>query len=145
MKAFTDIVQSKKLAEILPIESADHHYVRRVTDFMGNPVDGEWSQPKYGNPNSKYANYIVQNFTTYETIPCWSLAALLGVLPFYLVVNNQRYAFSMLKGLDKNGETYAIKYAIFNTTFYLHLTDFYNNPIDACVEMIIKLHEEKLL
>ena len=81
MKSYTNIEQSKKLAEILPIDSADMHYVRKTRDFMGNSVDGEWSHPKYGNPNSKYANYMVQNFTTYETIPCWSLSALLNILP----------------------------------------------------------------
>lgn len=27
MKAYTDLVQSKKLAEILPLESADMHYI----------------------------------------------------------------------------------------------------------------------
>jgi hypothetical protein len=51
----------------------------------------------------------------------------------------------MIKGLDKNGETYAIKYAIFNTTFYFHLTDAYDNPVDACYEMILKLNELKML
>ena len=45
----------------------------------------------------------------------------------------------MRKGVGKNGETYAIKYAIFNTTFYLHLTDFYNSPIDAALFNIIPL------
>lgn len=125
MKAYTDLEQSHKLAEILPLESADHHYVRKTCDFMGNSVDG--------------------NFSSYETLPAWSLAALLSVLPFHLIVDNQRYGFSMIKGLDKNGETYAIEYAIFNTTVYLHLTDFYNNPVDACYEMIIKLNELKML
>ena len=145
MKSFTDISQSIKLQSILPIESADNHYVRRLTDFDGKSVEREWSEPKYGNPNSKYANYIIQNFESYERLPCWSLSALLSVLPFHLVVDNQRYAFGMRKGLDKNGETYAIKYAIFNTTFYFHLTDFYDNPVDACYEMILKLHELNLL
>ena len=51
----------------------------------------------------------------------------------------------MIKGFDKNVETYAIKYAIFNTTFYFHLTDYYNNPVDACVEMIVKLKLVNLL
>ena len=55
MKGYTNLEQSKKLAGILPIESADHHYVRKITDFMGKPVDGKWSNPKYGNPNSKHA------------------------------------------------------------------------------------------
>ena len=49
MKAYTDIEQSKKLAKILLLESSDHHYVRKVCDFRGNSVDGEWSCPKYGN------------------------------------------------------------------------------------------------
>lgn len=78
-------------------------------------------------------------------VPAWSLTAFLSVLPFQIVVDNRAYAFSMVKGFNKNGETYAIKYAIFNTTFYLHITDFYNNSIDACVEMITKLNELKLL
>lgn len=30
MKAYTDIEQSKKLAEILPIESADMYYFRQI-------------------------------------------------------------------------------------------------------------------
>lgn len=59
IKSFTDIEQAKKLAEILPLESADSHYVRNTHDFMGNPVDGKWSHPKYGNPNSQHAHYVV--------------------------------------------------------------------------------------
>ena len=39
IKAYTDLEQSKKLAEILSIKSSDNHYVRTVTDFRGNPVD----------------------------------------------------------------------------------------------------------
>ena len=126
MKAFTDIEQSKKLAEILPIESADHHYVRKVTDFMGNPIDGEWSHPKYGNPNSKYANYIVQNFTSYEKLPCWSLAALLEVLPLSNILLH-----------DDETEKYRLVCMI--------ETAFHDSPIDACVEMILTLKEKDLL
>ena len=62
MKAFTDIEQSKKLAEILPLESADMHYVRKTHDFMGNPVDGEWSHPKYGKLSS------VSNLVSFNTL-----------------------------------------------------------------------------
>ena len=127
MKSFTDIEQSKKLTEILPIESADMHYVRKTHDFMGNPVDGEWSHPKYGNPNSKHANYIIQNFETLEKIPCWSLAALLSVIPSGKALihdkGNRGY-----KCICNNIDTY-----------------FYDNPIDACYEMILKLKENNLL
>ena len=94
------------------------------------------------------SNKIIDNsnqIDVHADIPCWSVAALLSVLPLHLIIDNQRYAFSMIKGLNKNGETYAIKYALFNTTFYFHLTDFYNNPVDACYEMILNLHELKML
>ena len=33
MKAYTDIEQSKKLAEILPVESADMYYLNRHIDL----------------------------------------------------------------------------------------------------------------
>ena len=125
MKGYTDIEQSKKLAEILPKESADMHYVRKRYDFMGNPVDGEWSHPKYGNPNSKHANYIVQNFESYERIPCWSLAALLSIYP-------------MVVGRDMD------MYCCWQNSKNLY-SRHYDNPVDACYEMILKLKEKNLL
>ena len=130
IKAFTDYPQSKVLSKILPLESADMIYVH-TTDLEGDEhydIDFRNNQPLFE-----------------DDVCAWSLAALLSVLPLHLIVNNQRYSFSMIKGFDKNGETYAIKYAIFNTTFYFHLTDAYDNPVDACYEIIIKLHEQNLL
>ena len=143
MKSFTDIEQSKKLAEILLIESADMHYVRKTYDFMGNPVDGEWSYPKYGNPNSKHANYIVQNFESYERIPCWSLDALLEVIP------KRIDEFNVLR-MDIDNNDFAIWYdemggeANFGVNSKLPDITMIS-PIDACVEMILKLHQLKML
>jgi hypothetical protein len=138
IKSYTTIEQSCKLAEILPIESADMCYIKHTSSDNPN-----WEF------NEDFPPMILGNMSineiTVETLPCWSLTALLSVLPFNLIVDNQRYAFSMVKAFNKNGETYAIKYAIFNTHYYLHLTDYYNNPIHACVEMIVKLYELKLL
>lgn len=129
MKSFTNIEQSKKLAEILPIESADHHYIRKVTDFRGNPVDGEWSHPKYGNPNSKYANYIVQNFTSYEKLPCWSLSALLALLP--------------LPTLEETPITDTE--TKWQCTIYCdkaeYWSELHNEPIDALIEAILIVKE----
>ena len=142
MRGYTTVEQSKKLAEILPIESADMHYVRKTHDFMGNPIDGEWSHPKYGNPNSKHANYIVQNFESYERIPCWSLAALLEQLDDEIT--------------DEDGNDYNLTIVKENLQYQLYYhdswgqvddieTDYYDDLVDACYEMIIKLHEQKLL
>jgi hypothetical protein len=141
MKAFTDIEQSKKLAEILPIESADMHYVRKTHDFMGNPVDGEWSHPKYGNPNTKHANYIVQNFETLEKMPCWSLAALLNYL--------REIDFFPEIDADEHGVTMSIDY--YNEDEGKLLNPVHNikvkaeSFVDACYEMIIKFKKENLL
>lgn len=60
MKAYTDIEQSKKLAEILPIESANMFY-------------DQYGVIRIGNPKERYSDY--------HQLPVWSLAALIDVLP----------------------------------------------------------------
>ena len=130
IKGFTSLEQSKKLAEILPLESADMVYVHTV-DIEGDEhydIDFRNNQPLFE-----------------DDISAWSLAALLSVLPFHLITNNQRYAFNMHKGLDKDGETYMFRYNVFNTDVCLYSTDYYNNPIDATFEIILKLKELNLL
>jgi hypothetical protein len=134
IKSYSDLKQSKVLSKILSDDSADMVYIASANDDIGDTLY---------TAEIKSEIIIKEGDTDY--INCWSLAALLSVLPLHLIVNNQRYAFSMIKGLDKNGETYAIKYAIFNTTFYFHLTDAYDNPVDACYWMILKLNELKML
>lgn len=133
MKNYTDIKQSKILAGILPIESADSHYVRKTFDFMGNPIEGNWSHPKYGNPNSKFAHYIIQNFEDYEIIPCWSLAALLDVIPDSIYDNTDE--FSQLEFSKRS-----IAYHDLNDG--IKIGSLKDNLIDACYEIIIKLHEQ---
>ena len=130
MKGYTNLEQSKKLAEILPLESADMH----------------WQYIEEDNGQLQWFCFPKDfSINQHNTVSAWSLAALLNVLPFHLIINNQRYAFSMHKGLNKDGETYMLRYNVFNTNVCLYSTDYYNNPIDACYEMIIKLHEQKLL
>jgi len=132
IKSYTSLQQSKVLAEILPLESADMYYT--LEDFVDEDTGDIFSIEKVslGSPSN-------------TEIAAWSLAALLGVLPFHLIVNNQRYAFSMHKGLNKDGETYMLRYNVFNTDVCLYSTDYYNNPIDACYELILKLNELKML
>ena len=136
MKSYTDLEQSKKLAEILPLESADMHYAK---DF-----DGSWFIDLADYTSVKIPKYV-DNIEEH-LLPCWSLGALFSVLPHQVIAYNSRFEFSMLKGLNKNGETYRIKYTLFLERHpFLHLTDAYNNPVDACIEMILKLHELNLL
>ena len=65
MKSYTNLEQSKKLAEILPIEGADMCY--RIVSYNQNDTH-------------EYQPYCFSS-TLESDIPCWSLAALLQVLP----------------------------------------------------------------
>lgn len=64
MKGYTDINQSRKLAEILPLESADMYY----------PWDTD-SKSFLNIPIVKDNSYYLQG-----SIDCWSLAALLNII-----------------------------------------------------------------
>lgn len=117
IKAYTDISQSKKLAEILPPESADGFY-----EAQHNPITNEWEDILF--TGTKWASKDV-------VIPAWSLAALLDILPDRTCVYKKTY---------KNG---LVKYqGVMEGNKELLLKD---NPIDVCYEMIVKLHELSLL
>ena len=120
IKSYTDISQSKKLAEILPLESADMFWRHCNLDNLDYPI----MQTEF--------EYIRSANT-----PCWSLASLLNVLPD-TITNNNGIAFKL--NIKKN----IIEYS--NPSLYLiHKFVKSDNLIDACVEMIIKLKELKLL
>ena len=127
MKSYTDLEQSKKLAEILPLKSADMCY--RIVAY---------------NPNNthEYAPYCFKG-TLSSDIPCWSLAALLGVIP------KRIDEFNVLR-MDIDDNDFAIWYDEMGgkTNFGVNskLPDItMTSPIDACVEMIVKLKENNLL
>ena len=113
MRSYTDLNQSRKLAEILPLESADMSY---------RPYRKEGGIPDYETTllPFRYASWI--------GIPCWSLTALLGIIP-----NVSLNAF-------KDGNWNAM---VEHDGKMIYANK--DNPIDACYEVIIKLHEQKLL
>ena len=117
IKAYSDLEQSKKLAEILPLESADMVY-QSIEDEYG---DGEWEViPRNNSLNIGYD----------DDIPCWSLVALLGVLPCPTLYQQWDGTW----GLDAWVERVkgcSVKNVICE--------------VDACYEMILKLHELKML
>ena len=117
IKSYTDLEQSKKLAEILPLESADmFHFIHEV-DTVG-----------FGYKKDAAEFY---SKTEFEYIPCWSLTALLNVLPLVDFTTPQ------LIGTSKT-----LYRCMYNDDLKSHA---YDNPIDACVAMIEKLHELNLL
>ena len=126
IRSFTDLEQSKKLAEILPIESADMEYMFLKKDsskVSSVPFIKEDDEPEWPDDSS------------YDFIPCWSLAAMLDALP-----SNLQLALAINDYQGDIKERYAI--GSVNSDIYDCYAD---NPIDACYEMIIKLHEQKLL
>jgi len=124
MKAYTSLEQSKKLAEILPIESADMQYIscRHKDDTI------TWT-PQLGRP-SKY------------DIPCWSLAALIEQLDSN--ITNDDGSDLLLEINKEDGQYYLYYYNRWRWKEYIE-TDYYDDLIDACYEMLIKLYEQKLL
>lgn len=110
IKSYSDLEQSKVLSKILPIESADMYW--------------------WYNGQKYYVETIEHNDFQKRDIPCWSLAALLSVLPhiqeFYPTLEkiNDKYVCRYKEsGIWTNGD----------------------NPVDACYEIILKLNELNLL
>ena len=117
MKAYTDLEQSKKLAEILPVDSADAFY------DMAEPEKRQ--VPIIGSPDDYYD---MKDWTT----PCWSLAALIELMGECKMERTL---------LDQSGEfTHSFVDDYFNIRTYEEY-----EIVDAAVEMILKLHEQKLL
>ena len=132
MKSFTDINQSKKLAEILPIESADMAYylwtILKNSEFVVSPLQGstiEDLQETYGN----------------QVIPCWSLTALLNILP--ISVDEGQHCLALINPNPNDKTEWLCAYE--DCKGDLIMECYADNSVDACYEMILKLHELKML
>ena len=120
IKSYTDISQSKKLAEILPLESADMVYIKHSSsDNLNWRFDDDIPPMILGN--------VPISEMTVEVLPCWSLSVLLSVLgEGYSLRNRKRKYYVCMKHI-------------------YHEILLFDNPVDACVNMIIGLKEADLL
>lgn len=114
MKSYTDLEQSKKLAEFLPLESADMWYHGHYSPWE--------SERKYDNEPCSFHS-TSPNWDK----PCWSLAALLEYM------NRNFYNIS----LNYCGSEYTISFD--DGEIYKTITKDYS--IDAAFEMICWLKE----
>ena len=128
IKSYTDIEQSKKLATILPLESADMGYLWNGTSFCNYPV----------------SNQTI--FKRVENIPCWSLDALLGILPKEYT-NSKNQVCTLHIDIVDSETPYLMWYANpeHEGSIVEIKTKEYSNLIDACYEMVLKLHESNML
>ena len=146
MKQYTDIEQSSKLAEILPLESADMVYKPIMgIDSMSNA--GFLDTPKC-YPFDEYSKHSI-----IKPLPCWSLAALLATLPNEIITDNKfecHYQIDIRKYDGGDSTTlYQIAYGN-NRGSSGSWHDMINTGekeslIDCCVQMILKLYELNLL
>ena len=128
MKNYTTIEQSRKLAEILPLESADCFW---DYDDLQKYHRINWFEDGYNKDSQLRLNK--------NNVCAWSLSALLGVLPRFIEFKGNKYYLRFMKEY--------VEYAndeVSITGRCLHTTG-NNNLVDACYEMILKLHELNLL
>ena len=121
MKSYTDLSQSKKLAEILPLESADMWFANGMV----------------------VAKDSIDALDDLEGVfHCWSLAALLEKIP-YTIMNIKGEDLRL--HIDKDNHQYSLFYENEYTGDMFEIeTKLYDDMIDACYEMIIKLNEQNL-
>ena len=123
MKSYTDLEQSKKLAEILPLESADMFWMKETKDYY----------------EAVNVPYIESTAEEDDGLPCWSLASLLNVIPKHID------EFNVLR-IDISTNDFAMWYDEIGFGVNNDLPDIEKeSAVDACVVMIEKLHELNLL
>lgn len=126
IKSYTDIEQAKKLAKILSLESADAKYGYIAPyEYSDRMYDAGYDEIPYPIAFIKkdYSNFFVEEYD--GELPCWGLVALLNVLP----------SATLDSSSDHHYRIHCME----------RFTEWYDNAIDACYEMILKLHELKKL
>lgn len=120
IKMCTDLPQSKKLAEFLPLESADMYWWYSGKRYYIEAIDDG-------------------DFNEEGDIRAWSLAALLNVIPKHIK------GFNVLR-IDIGNDDFSIWYEEIGFGVSNELPDItIASAVDACVEMIVNLHEQELL
>lgn len=140
-KNCTDIEQSKKLVKFLPLESADMRYGYIAPyDYSDRMFDGGYDKVPYPkdflvkNPNFSANEYDAE-------LPCWSLTALLDVLP--VSCDDGQHCFALINPNPNDKTEWLCAYE--DCKGDLIMECYADNSVDACYEMILKLHELKLL
>ena len=130
MKSYTDIEQSRKLADILPIESAD----------MCLNISQRTNMPPLMTPYGKFKEFFNMGKTPDFLIPCWSLVALLNVLP--ISIDEGQHCLSLINS-NPNDIEWLCCYEDYKGDLMMEC--YADNQVDACYNMVLKLKEKDLL
>lgn len=133
IRSYTTIEQSKVLAKILPLESADMYYASvPVREWKDKENTSKGIQVVF-----KDKIFAIENLRNHEIgegdVCAWSLATLLSNLPD---------GTDITKG---KADTENEKYMCVAEAKGDIVSTFGNNPVDACCEMIMRLNELKML
>ena len=147
MKSFTDLEQSKELAKILPLESADMYYLIKRSDCRVN-----WEEAAKDDTNViLFTKEMMSGTLSDYRLPCWSLAPLIDILPVDWWGYSEHYFLEISKMGDATKPN-EVRYFSFrkeidgaNYDRITHISHSAENLVDACVNMIITLHDHKLL
>jgi len=124
IKSYTTLEQSKMLAEILSLESADMYW-----DLL--------SKDKYAKVNN------IGHCLGRTCVYAWSLSALLQILPIETYIEIDNVCCTLDISRDTLGKWFISYY---NRSYGSSLATCSSKELlDACYEMIIKLHELNLL
>lgn len=123
MKSYTSLEQSKNLAKFLPIESADMFYL------CGCEMDAYFGEGCY----EELKNWTTNGMSRPKDVPCWSLTALLNILPYPQLSKDK---------LSSEKVWWAVSTYPNN---FRYDSSWHDNQVDACYEMILKLHEQNIL
>lgn len=119
MKSYTDLEQSKKLAEFLPLESADMWY-----HGHGSP----WESEREYDDDACPFHSMRPNWDK----PSWSLVALLNV------INDDYYTTLYHDGVAWNVE------AIHHDNVKDKHNTYANTQVDACYDLILKIKNSSI-
>ncbi len=132
IKSYTDLEQSKKLAEILPLESADAIYEYygaklETSKLIEKPI--YWLVIKGFESRCRFS-------TSKKDVPCWSIAALMKIIE----IDKSEICFDCCYG-----EKYRVNVHYQTLGSFCQDNELYESKIDALFAMIIKLHKRNLL
>lgn len=132
IKSYTSLEQSKMLAEFLPLESADIH----------------WQYIEEDNGQLQWFCFPKDfSINQYDKVSAWSLAALLSVLPIVYINNKKEACGPIHIDITDSKTPFVLWYVnpLHKGSIVELKTKEYDNLVDACVDMIEKLHEQNLI
>ena len=124
-KNYTSVEQSQKLIKLgIDKTTSDMHYDKHPLENYYSPI------PIIG----KYSEI-------HDELPCWSLATLLNVLP--VSCDDGQHCLALINHNPNEKTEWLCAYE--DDKGNLMMECYADNQIDACYEMILKLHNLKML